>query len=145
TPVPNYQDVDLSFLYEMNFLPMDHTKMEQNSPYGFMEHFFSAASKVVELQLSSSQIQEFVRSNKTKYDLVFLEGVAYQSYHGLIHHVGSPPVIGILSYGSVFTAAEQVGNPTNPAFIPEIALPYGSHMTFYERLQSALLWLWMRC
>jgi hypothetical protein len=53
--------VDLSFLYEMDFLTMDHAKMEQNSPYGFMEHFFSAASKVVELQLSSSQIQEFIR------------------------------------------------------------------------------------
>jgi glucuronosyltransferase len=87
----------------------------------------------------------FYRSNKTKYDLVFLEGVAYQSYHGLIHHVGSPPVIGIVSYGTVLTAGEEIGNPTNPAFIPELLLPYETHMTFYERLQNTLFWLWMRC
>ena len=84
------------------------------------------------------------RSNETKYDLVFLEALVYQSYHGLIHHVGSPPFIGILSYEALWTAAEAVGNPNNPAFIPDILLPYGNHMTFYERLQNTLFWLWMR-
>jgi hypothetical protein len=69
----------------------------------------------------------------------------YQSYHGLIHHVGSPPVIGVLSFECFWTAADAVGTPTNPAFIPDVLLPYRNHMTFYERLQSTLFWLWMRC
>jgi hypothetical protein len=85
------------------------------------------------------------RSNQTKYDLVFLEAQDFQSYYGLIHHVGSPPVIGIQSHGSLVIAGEATGNPTNPAFIPEILLPYGNRMTFYERLQSTLFWLWLRC
>jgi hypothetical protein len=84
------------------------------------------------------------RSNKTKYDLVFLEALFYQSYHGLIHHVGSPPFIGVLSYESFWTAAEAVGNPTNPAFIPDVMLPYTNRMTFYERLQNTLFWLFTR-
>jgi hypothetical protein len=85
------------------------------------------------------------RSNATEYDLVFLEALMYQSYHGLIHHVGSPPVIGVVSLESFLTAAEAVGIPTNPAFIPDIFLPYGNRMTFYERLQNTVFWLWIRC
>jgi hypothetical protein len=84
------------------------------------------------------------RSNETKYDLVFLEAMVYQGYYGLIHHVGSPPFIGVLSYESVWTAFAAVGNPTNPAFIPNVLLPYGNRMTFYERLQNTIFWLWMR-
>jgi hypothetical protein len=76
---------------------------------------------------------------------VLLEAILYQSYHGLIHHVGSPPVIGVLSLEFILTAAEAVGIPNNPAFIPELFLSYGSRMTFYERLQNTLFWLWMRC
>ena len=85
------------------------------------------------------------RSNVTQYDLVLLEALMYQSYHGLIHHVGSPPVIGVLSLECFWTAVVASGTPTTPAFIPEIMLSYGNHMTFYERLQNTLFWLWMRC
>ena len=35
--------------------------MEQESPYGFLEYFISAMLQVVELQLSSPQIEEFIR------------------------------------------------------------------------------------
>ena len=68
----------------------------------------------------------------------------FQSYHGLIHHVGSPPVIGILSHACLLAAGEANGNPTNPAFIPEVLLPFENRMTFYERLQNTLFWLWFR-
>jgi hypothetical protein len=84
------------------------------------------------------------RSNATKYDLVFLEALTYQSYYGLIHLVGSPPVIGILSLECFWTAGEATGTPSNPAFVPEIILSYGNRMTFYERLQNMLFWLWIR-
>jgi hypothetical protein len=85
------------------------------------------------------------RTNKTKYDLVFLEALVFQSYYGLIHHIGSPPVIGILSLEVMWSAADAMGNPTNPAMIPQTMLPYGNGMTFYERLQNTLFWLWLRC
>jgi hypothetical protein len=58
--------------------------------------------------------------------------------------MGSPPFIGVLSYEMFWTAAEAVGNPTNPAFIPDVMLLYANRMTFYEILQNTLFWLWMR-
>ena len=61
TPVSNYQDVDLSFVYEIQFPIMDPVKLEQISLYSFMEHYFCTMSKVVELQISSPQIAELIR------------------------------------------------------------------------------------
>jgi len=61
TPVPNYQDVDLSFMYEIQFPKMDPVKLEQNSPYEFVEQHVSFIFKVAELQLSSPRIKEFMR------------------------------------------------------------------------------------
>jgi hypothetical protein len=85
------------------------------------------------------------RTNQTKYDLVFLEAIVFQSYYGLIYHIGSPPVIGILSFEAMWSAAEATGNPTNPATFPITLLPHGNRMTFYERLKNTLFWLWLRC
>jgi hypothetical protein len=61
TAVPNYQDVDLSYLYQTKPLVVNFAQMEQQSPYDFMEQFISDMQQTVELQLSSPQIEEFMR------------------------------------------------------------------------------------
>jgi hypothetical protein len=61
TAVPNYQDVDLSSLYENKPLVVNFAQMEQESPYGYLQHFISAMQQIVEIQLSSPQIEEFMR------------------------------------------------------------------------------------
>ena len=68
----------------------------------------------------------------------------YQSYYGLIHHLGSPPWIGVLSLGCVWSTGDSIGVPSNPSYIPDALLSYGDHMTFYERLTNSLSWLWSR-
>jgi ribosomal protein S4E len=40
---------------------MNLTNVQQISPYGYLEQFTYAMSQVVELQLSSQQIEEFIR------------------------------------------------------------------------------------
>jgi hypothetical protein len=64
TPVPNYQDVDLSFVYEIQLPTMDPVKLQQNSPYSFIAEYFRTRLKEVELQMSSPQIAEFMRFAK---------------------------------------------------------------------------------
>ena len=68
----------------------------------------------------------------------------FQSYYGLIHHLGSPPVIGILSVGTLWAPADAIGAITNPSYIPDILSYYSDHMTFYERFRNTLFWLWVR-
>ena len=68
----------------------------------------------------------------------------YQGYYGLIHHLGSPPWIGLLSLGYTLSAGDSIGLPSNPSYIPDVLLSYGDHMTFYERLMNSIMWLRLR-
>jgi hypothetical protein len=77
TPVPNYQDVDLSFMYGIKFPKMDPVKLEQNSPYDFLEQHISFMFKVAELQLSSPRIREFMRFVKFVLLLHRLENIIF--------------------------------------------------------------------
>jgi hypothetical protein len=61
TPVANYQDVDLSFTYEMKVLAKDYAKVDLTSPYDFLKQHFSFMLKVAELQLSSPRIRDYMR------------------------------------------------------------------------------------
>jgi hypothetical protein len=64
TPVPNYKDVDLSFTYELVKKNFDFVQMHQTSEYDFMEQIIIPVSKLPRLQLSSKQIQDFIRFAK---------------------------------------------------------------------------------
>ena len=66
-------------------------------------------------------------SNQSKYNLAFMEGLIFQSFHCPIQHVGSLPIITILSHGGLLTAGEANGNPTTPAFIPGELLFWKPH------------------
>ncbi|KAJ4429683.1 hypothetical protein ANN_21884 [Periplaneta americana] len=144
TPVPNYTDVDISFSYANFKASLDFMKMNTISPYIYLQEAVPYVSQLMDKQLSSPPIQEFIRSNNSKFDLVFLEALVHQSYYGLIHHVGSPPVIGIKSTHNLLLANSALANPVNPSYCPDLLMPFSSHMTFYERLQNTLFWIWMR-
>jgi hypothetical protein len=75
---------------------------------------------------------------------VFMEMSRFQCYYGLVHHVGSPPVIGIRSVGITAATLAAVGNPNNLAYFPDSYLSYTSHMTFFERLHNTAFYIWNR-
>lgn len=83
-------------------------------------------------------------NSSRSFDLVFLELSRFQCYYGLVHHVGSPPVIGIRTVGITNPTLSAVGNPNNPAYFPDYYLPYTSSMTFFERLHNSLYYVWYR-
>jgi len=61
TPVANYQDVDLSFTYQISVSAKDYLKVDLTSPYDFLKQHFSFLLKVAEIQLSSPRIRDFMR------------------------------------------------------------------------------------
>jgi hypothetical protein len=72
TPVPNYTDVDLSFSYKYFRSTLDATAMGDVSPYDVFDSLLSIMNKMVEDQLSSPQLQEFIRLVQPCYDCVRL-------------------------------------------------------------------------
>ncbi|KAJ9584434.1 hypothetical protein L9F63_021227, partial [Diploptera punctata] len=141
-PLPNYTDVDISFVYKIHG-PPNYITLEQSTAYDFTTRFHPIISKECDEQISSPQIQEFIKSNKS-YDLVFLQTLLRQCYYGLVHHVGSPPVIGFVSMGYMWSLPDSIGTTSHPSYIPDILLPYTDHMTFFERLDNTLFWLFKR-
>jgi hypothetical protein len=61
TPVPNYTDVDLSFSYEYFHSSFDFATMDQATAYEFIEQIIPVMAEVIEKQLTSPQLQEFIR------------------------------------------------------------------------------------
>jgi hypothetical protein len=59
--ISSYQDLDLSLFYETKPLVVNFVKMEEESPHSYLQHFISAMSQIVEFQLSSQRIEEFMR------------------------------------------------------------------------------------
>jgi hypothetical protein len=37
-----------------------------------------------------------------------------------------------------------VGNPNNPAYVPDYYLPYSSNMGFFERIHNTAYYIWNR-
>jgi hypothetical protein len=60
TPVPNYQVVVLSFVYDIQFPTMDPVKVEQTSLYSLMGHYFCSMSKFAKIQMSSPHTAELI-------------------------------------------------------------------------------------
>jgi hypothetical protein len=61
TPVPNYTDVDLSFSYEVFHSAIDFATMDQSTAYEFIEQMIPVMIEMIDKQLSSPQLQEFIR------------------------------------------------------------------------------------
>jgi hypothetical protein len=61
TPVPNYTDVDLSFSYKFLHSSFDFTTMDRITAYELIEQMVPFTTEMMEKQLSSPQLQEFIR------------------------------------------------------------------------------------
>ncbi|PSN39981.1 hypothetical protein C0J52_20368, partial [Blattella germanica] len=142
--IANYTDIDISFSYkfhkdEHNFEDMIHQKT-----IDFLHSQIILQPAIADLQLSSPQLQEFIRSNKIKYDLVIFEEILFASYYGLVHHVGSPPVIGITPFQYYWTQSIEFAASENPSYVPNLLFPYTDNMSFFERLQNTVTLLYLR-
>ncbi|KAK7788698.1 hypothetical protein R5R35_012812 [Gryllus longicercus] len=143
-PVANYSDVDLSFSYEDFRQSITFAGMADVNPIRMMKMMTPTILSVTEKQLASKPIQDFLKYNVSDgFDLIFLEWFGYEAYYGLIHAVGSPPIVGIVSLGGSAIQYNAIGNPNNPAINPEVLAGYSDRMTFWQRLDNAYTNMWM--
>ncbi|XP_066998719.2 UDP-glycosyltransferase UGT5 [Anabrus simplex] len=133
--IANFTDIDVSesykFMSEMEFHAMD--KMQPVDTWTILNYVFA---KVVDFQLGSPQVQALIKNN-TRFDLVIIERVMCEAYFGLIHQMGSPPVVGVLSLGGMSVSYNNMGNPFNPSYLPDLLTSYSNHMSFWERFYNA--------
>ncbi|XP_049825391.1 UDP-glycosyltransferase UGT5-like isoform X1 [Aethina tumida] len=87
--------------------------------------------------LSLDRIQAFIRSNQS-FDIIVAEFFNSDCNLGfaLKHRI---PIIGISSTNLLPWMYERVGNPNNPAYMPNIFLMHSDRMNFLERVENTVV------
>ncbi|XP_066998723.2 UDP-glucosyltransferase 2 [Anabrus simplex] len=140
-PVANYTDIDLSESYAVMRTFLASTVTGDMPLPSILDHWIDISTKIADFQLSTPQMQEFMKSRDNKFDMIIMEKIMLQSFYGLVHHLGSPPVAGIVSMSAMSTAFSSFGNPYNPAYLPTFFASYTDHMNFWERMHNTYLYL----
>ncbi|KAK5645028.1 hypothetical protein RI129_006328 [Pyrocoelia pectoralis] len=95
---------------------------------------------IVKAALNSTELQTFL-SEDHHFDLVIIEQFINEAFRGFCHHYRAP-CITLSTVASNRWTNRQMGNPTNPSYMPELFLPYSDHMNFFQRLQNSIVMFW---
>ncbi|RZF36887.1 hypothetical protein LSTR_LSTR004575 [Laodelphax striatellus] len=141
-PIKNYRTVDISETYNhfsnlYNIIGFSFQK--QWNPMQMINFFPYVIYHLCDFELGLPNVQEFIRTaNQTSYDLVIIEDLMFASYFGLVHKLGSPPVVGVTTFPPWTLVNRYMGMPSNPSYMPELFIGYSDEMGFTERFFNTL-------
>ncbi|XP_049952313.1 UDP-glycosyltransferase UGT5-like isoform X1 [Schistocerca serialis cubense] len=136
--IVNYTEIDVSVTYDFWRATYDFNSLSDSVPHDMLRLLPHMGQRICEIQLDSPEMKDFIRSAPS-FDVVIVERLMYQCYYGLVHKVGSPPLIGFVSLTAPSPLHVMQGNPNNPAYCPDMSLPYNDHMSFWERMYNAYI------
>ncbi|XP_046993823.1 UDP-glucuronosyltransferase 2B31-like [Schistocerca americana] len=141
--IENYTEVDISPAYRYLRRSSDWMGMAMRDwdPVEMISRIEDIAAPICEDALNSSEMISFIKS-APKFDLYIMERLLGPCFYGVVHAVGSPPVVGLATHGAHPCTHWSHRNPDSPAYLPLWVLPYSHHMSFWERLYSAYIWLY---
>nr|AGC84403.1 glucosyl glucuronosyl transferases [Locusta migratoria] len=136
----NYTEIDLSASHNHMRAEYDFVKKYEEPPTQSVTLMRDIGYAVIDMQLNEPSVQKFIRSGET-FDLAILEGLAYMSCYGLLHKMGSPPVVKLLTMTAPSSVYYNFGSPMNPAYMPDMWLGYSDRMNFWQRLYNTYFYL----
>nr|CAD7260617.1 unnamed protein product [Timema shepardi] len=137
-PGPSYKQIIIENLYKD--INTNYTWFSDLNVYQGVLEVFVWCEDLCQKVLSSKAAKKLSSlANTEKFDLIIVDITGMECVLGYIHKFGSPPVIGITAYSHPVWTSYATGNPHNPAYFPEITLPFSNRMTFKERLQNFML------
>ncbi|KAF2895932.1 hypothetical protein ILUMI_10246 [Ignelater luminosus] len=140
TPIENYKDIDLSEMLRKHEENRKNVFDIINVPPAvsilFLHHWIiNGTSECLKMDV----VQDFLKSDQ-KFDLVIVEEFVLYAFMGFCHKYNTPCVT-FSATGLSLLTSNQVGNPISPSYVPNIALPYLSHMNFFQRLFNSLMYV----
>ncbi|XP_055535827.1 UDP-glucosyltransferase 2-like [Wyeomyia smithii] len=79
------------------------------------------------------------------FDLVIYDMTCGGCMNGLIHKFNYPPLVSVTAFSNPPYVTDVIGGHKHPAYIPFFSLPYGSDMTFFQRVENTLLYSLIFC
>uniref|UniRef100_A0A8D8QFC2 UDP-glucuronosyltransferase n=1 Tax=Cacopsylla melanoneura TaxID=428564 RepID=A0A8D8QFC2_9HEMI len=148
-PKANYTEIDVSFSYEY-WKPKSNKeqliKLQKKMNHWEIIPIFQGFSKMIEIQLNSTPIQNFIKyidREKVKFDLVLYEDLMHTAYLGILPKIGSPPLITLLTLNLPCSLDDCFGSVCNPSYVPDLAIGFTNKMSFLERAENYLFVLYM--
>ncbi|XP_046993383.1 UDP-glucosyltransferase 2-like [Schistocerca americana] len=138
--IANFTEIDISASYKYLRTTSDWMAMAHWTATDMIFSWKRLGGGICEGDLSAPEMQEFIKS-APKFDLVILERLLTPCFYGLIHKVGSPPLIGYVTVSATIPSLWIDGNPSNPAYLPDFLVGYSHRMSFWERLYMTYVWV----
>ncbi|XP_013149077.1 PREDICTED: UDP-glucuronosyltransferase 2B37-like [Papilio polytes] len=154
SPQANYTDVVLEGAVHDGLSSIDLSMLEMPNPLMKIPLLNTIVLNAVGMVMLSGfaleTCERIVRQSsviealKQKYDVVIVEKFNSDCMLGLTHVFGiEAPIVGISSCAIMPWTYARFGLPNNPAYIPFSTTAYSSNMTFIQRLDTFISYLYM--
>lgn len=143
SPLPNYTDVDLSSILppQMNAFSLDMIKEVMPNSWA-TTHFIRFVHSNSCTILEDFRFQNLLKS-RDSYDLLITEVFGDDCFSYFAYKLGIP-LVSFTTSKPVPWAAERVGLPDNPAYIPTYLTDSSPNQNFVERLFNTALLLYSK-
>ncbi|KAF2901095.1 hypothetical protein ILUMI_05090 [Ignelater luminosus] len=130
----NLTEIDLHFSYETWNKHLDPVMNNPEDAKVMMNLFASTLIKILDQQLSHSEVQKLIKSETEHFDLVIVEFAV--PIAAVFAERFNCPLIAAISLDAPTFLYNLIGNPVNPIANPDINLPYIGKLNFFERFTS---------
>ncbi|XP_022179701.1 UDP-glucuronosyltransferase 2C1-like [Myzus persicae] len=100
-------------------------------------HLWWFGPHISETSLDKPSVANFIRSDRSSFDLVLFENFYHECFVSIGHKYGAP-VVQLLPFSANSRVSQWHSNPYNPAYIPDLTSAFGSNMTFAQRTSNAV-------
>ncbi|XP_069686119.1 UDP-glucosyltransferase 2-like [Periplaneta americana] len=142
--VKNFTEIDMSISAEYWEKRYSFAAQKEGS-MGVIDLISNMAKLVTDtcrIMFENPHVQRLLHE-ENHFDVVIVEWVGSVCSNAYAYHF-SAPLIGISPFALFYSGHDSVANPTNPAYITDINIPFTDRATFWERLVRFLYSLWFR-
>lgn len=137
TPVPNYNDIDVSHVRPVVVNNFNFSFVRQNMRGINIINVFSAfGNDVCEKVFAEKSIQNLINTT-VKYDLVITEIFVEDCFTAFAHKFDAPLISFVTSILFPYASA-RVGNPDNPSYVAAYYTGISDRMTFLQRTVNSV-------
>lgn len=142
-PLPNYTDVDFSHILPAltNAFSIDKIKNEIRPPWGTPIFFNKTHGQICKL-IREPEFQNILKS-KNQYDLVITEVFGNDCLTYFAYKL-KLPLISFTTSMVMPWAAERMGLPDNPSYIPNYLVSFPPDMTLWQRTYNTVVLLYAK-
>nr|UEN71104.1 UDP-glucosyltransferase 403G1 [Meteorus pulchricornis] len=135
--LPNYHDIDLAksldvFVNVVDLMRIKHSALSVYLEVAMLREW---AMKCCEAGLNVPEVRELIKSD-AKFDLIITEAFNSRCFLGFVHRFNAPFIS--LSSHVLMPWANNLGNPENPTYVPNLFHGFSSNMNFLQRLINTL-------